>query len=241
MEMGWHGGKYYLSNSCLRRCLYSSEEYCKRVSRISYTELASKELGSVADIFLNDEFSPITLFVFNYCLASLYSSLLNLGGVTVPYYLQIAVDKTSVAYQVLKEIMEICDVNLGLNTKCKQEGFLYNQCGYVHQIFYPTQSVAKDVDDLIYNFKDIPVLIVGHENERNYAVLLREIANISKKKKALDLRDKFNILPIFVCTAIKSSFDNVFDIDLTDLEVSNQYLKLIREKNKYLHHGSWNL
>ena len=90
---------------------------------------------------------------------------------------------------------------------------------------------------MIYNFKDIPVLIVGHENERNYAVLLREIANISKKKKALDLRDKFNILPIFVCSAIKSSFDNVFDIDLTDLEVSNQYLKLIREKKQIL--ASW--
>lgn len=237
MEMGWHGEKYYLSNSCLRRCLYSSEKYCKRVTEISDTEKASIELGNIADIFFNDEFSPITLFVFNYCLASLHSSLLNTGGVTVPYFLQIAVGKTSVAYQVLKEIMEICDVNSGLNTKCKQESFLYKQCGYVHQIFYPTKSVAKDINDLIYNFKDCPVLISGHENDQNYIALLREIANISKKKKALDMRDRFNMLPVFVCSAIKSSFDNVFDIDLTGLEISDKYLKLIRQNKQTL--ASW--
>lgn len=126
--------------------------------------------------------------------------------------------------------MEICDVNSGLYTKCQSDIYGYRQCGYVHQIFYPTQSV--NINELIKNFKDSPVLIVGHENERNYTVLLREISNITKKKKALDLRDKFNMLPIFVCPAIKSSFDNVFDMDLTDLEVSNEYLKLIR-KNKH--------
>ena len=237
MEAGWHGGRYYLSNSCLQQCVYSSKEYCKRVSRIPDTELASVQLAEVAEIFFNDDFSPITLFVFNYCIASLYSSLLNKDGVAIPYFLQVAVDKTSVAYQVLKEIMEICDVNSGLDMECKQEGFLYKRCGYVHQIFYPTQSAAKDINDLIYDFKDSPVLISGHENERNYIALLREISNISKKKRALDLKDKLNMLPVFVCSAIKSGFDNVFDIDLTGLEASGEYLKLIRKNKQML--ASW--
>lgn len=241
IETGWHGGRYYLSNSCLRRCLYAPNEYCKRASRIPDTELASIELGNIANIFFNDEFSPITLFVFSYCLASVYSSQLNIRGVTVPYYLQIAVDRTSVIYQVLKEIIEICDVNSGLDIECKQEGFSYKQCGYVHQIFYPTQSVVKDIDDLTDNFKDCPVLISGHENERNYIALLREIANISKKKKALDMRDRFNMLPVFVCSTIKSSFDNVFDIDLTGLEIRDEYLKLIRENKQTLASWVWEL
>ena len=237
IEGGWHNGRYYLSNRCLRYCLYDSQEYCKRASRISDTESASIQLGHIADIFFNDEFSPITLFVFSYCLASVHSSLLNIGGITAPYYLQIAVNRTSVVYQVLKEIMEICDVNLGLDTVCTQEGYSFRKCGYDHQVFYPTQSVAKDIDDLICNFKDCPVLISGHENERNYIALLREIANISKKKKALDMRDRFNILPVFVCPSIKSSFDNVFDIDLTGLEISDKYLKVIRENKQIL--ASW--
>ena len=62
------------------------------------------------------------------------------------------------------------------------------------------------------HFKDCPVAIVGYENERNYTALLREVANIPAKKKALDLRERFNLLPVFVCPAIKSSFDNVFGI-----------------------------
>ena len=161
--------------------------------------------------------------------------------IIAPYYLQIAVNRTSATYQVLKEIMEICDVNSGLDTECKQEGFISKQCGYVHQIFYPTQSVAKDIEDLIYNFKDCPVIISGHENDRNYIALLREIANISKRKKALDMRDRFNMLPVFVCSAIKSSFDNVFDIDLTGLEISDKYLKLIRENKQTLASWVWEL
>ena len=168
IEVGWHSGRYYLSNSCLGQCLHAPREYCKRVSRISNTELASIELGKITDIFINDEFSPITLFVFNYCLASVYTSQLNKRGVAVPYYLQIAVNRTSAVYQVLKEIMEICDINSGLDTACKQEGLFSRQCGNDHRIFYPTQSVVKDIDDLVYNFKDCPVLeqkLCGEQTE----------------------------------------------------------------------------
>ena len=62
---------------------------------------------------------------------------------------------------------------------------------------------------------------------------------IPAKKKALDLRKRFNLLPVFVCPTIKSSFDNVFDIDLTGYEVSAEYLTLIKEKK--LSHVAWSL
>ncbi len=104
-------------------------------------------------------------------------------------FLQIAADKSSNTYQVLKEIVEICDVNSGLDGKCNRANSIYERCRPVHQFFNPTQSTAKDIDDLIYNFNDGPVLITGYESERNYVALLREIANIPTKKKALGLRE----------------------------------------------------
>lgn len=237
VEFGWHGNKYILNNPCLREYLYKPMGHCKKPGSFSYTESAADALDDVLDIFFNNECSPIMLFVFNYCLASGFTSMLNAGGISMPFFLQIAVDKTSVVYQVLKEVVEICDVNAGLIERCNKRGFECRRCSYNQQIYYPTQSVTKDIDNLVYNFKDGPVLIVGHESERSYAAILREIVNIPTKKKALDLRDRFSLLPVFVCPAIRSSFDNVFDLDLTNLEVSTEYLTLIRSKKKML--ASW--
>ena len=162
---------------------------------------------------------------------------MNTGGVSAPLFLQIAVDKTSATYQVLKEIVEICDVNSGLSENCNKVNSIYGQCDCTPLIYYPTQSIKDDIDNLTSNFKDRPVLVVGHENERYYAALLREVANIPIKKKPLDLRDRFNLYPIFICPTIKPSFDNVFSIDLTELQVSNEYLTLIRKRKQML--ASW--
>ena len=236
-EFGWHGTKYYMSNPCLRRFLYDPKGHCKKAAKISNTELATNMVGAFYDIFFSDEFSQIVLFIFSYCLASIFTSMLNKGGVSAPFFLQIAADKSSVAYQILKEIIEICDVNSGIDESCNRANSAYGKCNYIHQIYFPTQSTAKDIDNLILNFKDCPVAIVGYENERNYTALLREVANIPAKKKSLDLRERFNLLPVFVCPAIKSSFDNVFDIDLTGYEVSAEYLTLIKEKKQML--ASW--
>ena len=237
VEFGWHGSKYYMSNPCLRRFLYDPKGHCKKAAKISTTELATNMVGALYDIFFSDEFSQIVLLVFSYCLTSIFTSILNKGGVSASFFLQIAADKSSVAYQILKEIVEICDVNSGIDESCNRANSAYGKCNYIHQIYFPTQSTAKDIDNLMLHFKDRPVAIVGHENERNYTALLREVANIPTKKKALDLRERFNLLPVFVCPAIKSSFDNVFDIDLTGCEVSAKYLTLIKEKKQML--ASW--
>ena len=237
VEFGWHGSKYYMSNPCLRRFLYDPKGHCKKAAKISNTELATNMLDAFYDIFFSDEFSQIVLLVFSYCLTSIFTSILNKGGVSASFFLQIAADKSSVAYQILKEIVEICDVNSGIDESCNRANSAYGKCNYIHQIYFPTQSTAKDIDNLMLHFKDCPVAIVGYENERNYTALLREVANIPAKNKALDLRERFNLLPVFVCPAIKSSFDNVFDIDLTGCEVSAEYLTLIKEKKQML--ASW--
>lgn len=239
VEFGWHGDSYYLNNNCLRRHLYRPKEHCKMAEKISYSDSVIPFLGDMYDIFFSNDFSRITLLVFCYCLASVYSSMLNAGGVYAPMFLQIAVDKGSVAYQVLKEIVEICDVNFGILEKCKHSDSSYIHCNCASQIYFPTQFVRNDIDNLIRDSKDRPVLIVGHENEHGYTALLREIANIPTKKKALDLKIRFNLLPLFICPEIKSSFDNVFSIDLTDVEVSSDYLMLVKNRKNIL--ASWAL
>lgn len=236
-EFGWHGNNYYLRNPCLRRFLHDCQGHCRSAERVKYSKTAEDILNDLGKIFLNYEISSLMLYVFSYCLASVFSSILNAGGVSVPLFLQIAVDKSSATYQVLKEIVEICDINSGLSENCNKVNSIDGQCDCTPLIYYPTQSVKDDIDNLTSNFKDRPVLIVGHENDRYYAALLREIANIPTKKKALDLRDRFNLYPIFICPTIKSSFDNIFSIDLTELQVSYEYLELIRERKQLL--ASW--
>ena len=229
---GWHGNKYILNNSCLR---FLPSNHCKKESSVGNTEMATDILHEIYDIFFDKEYGNITLFIFNYCLTALFIKRLHQDGFSMPFFLQIACDRNSVLYQLIEKIVEICDVNSGLFNNCTNVDHAH--CGYIHQTYYPTQFTVKDLDDLIHNNKDIPVIIAGHENERYYHALLREIVNIQTKKNVLGLKDRFYFLPLFVCPMIKSSFDNVFDIDLTELEVSKDYLNLLRKNEKML--ASW--
>lgn len=238
MEFGWHGGKYHLNNQCLRHLLYSPQGCCKRQDKIPTTELAREILGDIYKIFISDEAGQTMLFIFCYCLVALFSTRLNQEGFSVPFFLQIACDRSSVLYQFIEEIVEICDVNSGLFDHCNNIGGWYGYCGYKHQVYYPTQAVSHDMDVLCQN-KDIPVIISGHENERYYHALLRQTANVVHKKSALDWKDKFNFLPVFICQEIKSSFDNVFNMDLTEFDISKKQLALLRKRKKML--ASWSV
>ena len=231
---GWHGNKYILNNSCLR-LRFLPLSHCKKKSNVGNTEIATEILSELYAIFFDKEYGKITLFIFNYCLTALFIKRLQQDGFSMPFFLQIACDRNSVLYQLIEKIVEICDVNSGLFSNCTNVDHAH--CGYIHQTYYPTQFTAKDLDDLLHNNKDIPVIIAGHENERYYHALLREIVNIPNKKNVLGLKDKFHFLPIFICPMIKSSFDNVFDIDLTELDVSKNYLNLLRTNEQML--ASW--
>lgn len=233
-EYGWHGNEYILSNPCLR---YISSNHCKNKSSICDVTLAENILNKVYSIFLDGEYGKITLLIFSYCIAALFSKRLTHDHFTTPYFLQITCDRGSVLYQLIEEIVEICNVNSGLLGKCSTIDNPYRSCGYTAHTYYPTQSTAKDIDNLICNNKDVPLIIDGHENEHYYNDLLREIVNIPNGKKILGLKDKFNVLPIFVCNMIKSNFNNVLDMDLTDLDMSKEYLDLLRRNKQML--ASW--
>ncbi|SDF10707.1 FtsK/SpoIIIE domain-containing protein [Sporomusa acidovorans] len=234
IEYGWHGNEYILSNPCLRSI---PTDHCKNKSSICDVESAKIIFDQLFSIFLDDEYGKITLFIFSYCLAALFCKRLNQDRFTTPYFLQIACDRGSVLYQLIEEIVEICNVNSGLLGRCSTIDNPYRSCGYTAYTYYPTQSTAKDIDNLICDNKDVPVIIAGYENEHYYNDLLREIVNIPNKKKALGLKDKYNVLPIFVCNMIKSSFNNVFDMDLTDLDMSKEYLDLLRNNKQIF--ASW--
>ncbi len=109
-------------------------------------------------------------------------------------------------------------------------------CDYEYMTVYPNQSVDKSLGDLLY-CRDIPVVIDGYENEKFYSALLRETANISGKVKPLDIKEQFNTLPIFICSAIRSHFKNVFSIDLTGMDIDEDYLEIIQNERQHL--ASW--
>ncbi len=106
-------------------------------------------------------------------------------------------------------------------------------CDYEYMTVYPNQSVDKSLGDLLY-CRDIPVVIDGYENEKFYSALLRETANISGKVKPLDIKEQFNTLPIFICSAIRSHFKNVFSIDLTGMDIDEDYLEIIQNERQHL-------
>ena len=152
----------------------------------------------------------------------------------VPYFLQIACERNSNVYRLVHEIVHICDVNTGVFEKCNAD-LSYSDCDYCHITIFPSGS-DNDLTKLLYH-RDIPLIVDGYESENLYKTLLREVANIPRRNKKLDAKDRLNVLPIFVSPNIKSTFINVFSIDFTDLDIDDDYLELIEENKLLL--ASW--
>lgn len=234
-KLGWQGSTYRLRNHCLRG---DRNEHCKKNHMIDNTwEATSDAFEDIDEIFLNEKYGSITTYIFGYCLSALFSSRLKQDGLRVPYFLQIACERESNIYRLIHEIVEICDVNTGLIKKCRMD-FDYGYCDYDYVTIFPTQFVDKALNDLVCNH-DVPVIIDGYENEKFYGALLRETANIPGKTRVLDIKDKFNILPIFICPIIRSQFKNVFSMDLTGLDIDEEYLEIIQKNKQRL--ASWAL
>jgi S-DNA-T family DNA segregation ATPase FtsK/SpoIIIE len=223
---GWHNDRYKFDNHCFRH----SQDHCRQVSRMSYQEQAEDTFFSIQNIFFNEDYGEITLYIFSYCLAALFTSKLGSGNLRIPFFLQIACERNTALYDLIQTIIMICDVNYGLINECRDHYRQYGSCGYQCITYYPTQYVERDINHLACN-RDIPVIIDGHENEKYYHAILREVANMPNKKQPLGLKDRFNILPIFICPSIKSSFNNVINMNLAEVLVSKEYLNLV-EKNK---------
>ena len=114
----------------------------------------------------------------------------------------------------------------------------HRECNNNHMILCPLSSIEKALDNLIY-YRDIPVIVEGYVETKLYEGLLREVANIPNKFKELDIKAKFNVLPVFICPAIRSQFHNIFNMDLVNLEIEDEYLDLIIKNEQRL--ASWTL
>lgn len=232
-QYGWQGGTYRFNNQCLCK-----NHHCKRNYMIDNTEEATSDAFEAIDlIFLNKTYGAITTYIFGYCLAALFSSRLNKEHLRMPYFLQIACERNSNVYRLIHEIVGICDVNTNLIDNCNMD-FDYGYCDYDYVTVFPSQSADKILDALVCN-RDVPVVIDGYENEKFYSALLRETANIPGKTRSLGIKDRFNVLPVFICPVISSQFKNVFSIDLSGLDVDEEYLEILQENKQRL--ASWAL
>lgn len=229
---GWQGHTYQLYNRCLR-----FDQRCRRNCYIGNTPKETEDaFADIDEIFLHKEYGAITTYLFGYSLAAMFSSRLKNQFRRIPYFLQIACKRNSNTYRLVHEIVHICDVNTGLFSHCEE--FRYRECDHDHMTIYPTETKEKALETLLY-FQDIPIIVDGYENEKLYEALIRETANIPSKTKRLDLQAKFNVLPIFVCPVIKSQFQDIFSMDLSNLDISDEYIELILENKQRL--GSWAL
>lgn len=194
---GWQGRTYQNYRKC-----FQPNRSCRQYSNIvSSAEATRYAFADIDEIFLHEKYGAITTYLFGYSLAALFSSRLKNHQRAIPYFLQIACNRSSNVYRLVHEIVQICDVNTGLFEKYNK--LCYKECDHDHITLYPPSTVDKAMDFLIYH-RDIPIVIDGYEDEKNYKVLLCETSNIHGRTKRLDLKAKFNVLPIFLCPSIQS-------------------------------------
>ena len=230
-ECGWQGGQYILCNQCLR-----FDRRCRKNYQVDNSpEMTEKVFSDMEDIFLNKEYGGMVTYLFGYCILALFSSRLKKECLRVPYLLQIACERNSGIYRLIHEIVHTCDINAGLFKNCHVD-FDYGYCDCDHVTVFPSQ-IPNNILDSWSHYRDIPVVVDGYENEKYYNDLLRETANVPGKTKRLGVKDWLNVLPIFVCQNIKSSFRNVFSIDLTELDIEDEYMELLNRNKQRL--ASW--
>lgn len=231
-DFGWQGDTYKFYNTCIEY-----REHCRHNYHIGNTpEMTEQAFLDMEEIFLHKEYGAITSYLFGYCIASLFSSRLKEQQKSIPYFLQIACKRNSNVYRLVHEIVHICDVNTGLFENCDK--YDYIECDHDHFTIYPSETGEKLFDTLTY-YRDIPVIVDGYENEKLYEILIREVANIPRKNKRLDIKEKFNILPVFISPVLHAQFQNVFSIDLTELDIPEEYIELLCKNKQRL--GSWTL
>ena len=233
IRYGWMGGKYRFVNPCL-----THNDSCKRNLRIDNThEETRKAFDAVSEIFLSDKvLGGVTIYLFGYCIAALFSTLLKQSSLRIPFYLQIACEQNSNLYKLIHEIVEICDINTGLLQHCDKVLNDYGYCEYDYTTVYPARNIDKELEELVCN-RDVPVIIDGYENDKLYTDFIREVANMPGRKRHLHYKDSFRLLPIFLCPVVKSRFKNVLTMDLNGLDVSDEYLELINLNKQRL--ASW--
>ena len=222
-KYSWGKGEYNLSNQCHRGCRNYDLHRRPFMTEISQAEEALSTFGK---IFFDEEYGKITLFVFSYCLAALFRNRLTRS--LAPLYLQIACEKNTVLHSLICEIVTICDLNSGIFENCTHYSPWSCGCNQ-HRTVYPLE-VDRSIEHLM-PYRNTPVIVDGYgSNTHNYRALLREVSNKTNKSEI----DADGLLPIFMCREIKSTFNNFFNMDLSDVQVSDDYFDLVKENRVFL-------
>lgn len=158
-DYGWQGDTYKVFNRCIQL-----DRRCRGNCGIENdADVTSRVFSDMDGIFLHKDYGAVTTYLFGYCLAALFSSLLKTQQRGIPYMLQIACRRNSNMYRLVHEIVQICDVNAGLFDRCRE--FRYAECDHVHATIYPTGTPENSLDSLLY-YRDIPVIVDGYESEK---------------------------------------------------------------------------
>lgn len=226
-QFGWGIRKYNLYNKCI-----GYEHHCRENYSIeSDFEVTQERLSAISEIFLNKHYGAITTVLFGYALMGVFSSVLKRENLRVPYFLQIACGRESNVYKLIYMILEICDINYPVGKACPLITKGHASCRYDVSTVYPNESAINSLEALA-KIHDLPVIVDGYDNEKYYTSLLRETANILGYGNKIKLKDKFNILPIFICPQIKASYRHILNLNLTNISIDEEYLKLI-EAHRY--------
>jgi len=211
-EYGWCDDEYVSTNEC-RDC---------RKDQVQRDSTPVEAFSEVREIFFDTDCGWITLFVLSYCIAGLFRSKLTPS--TAPLYLQIACGNNTPLRKLISEVVKICDVNIGIHGVCAKT----LPCGNDRiETLYP--SNADDNMESLLLFKDSPLVIDGYGSGHNYKALLKKFANKSNQRAFLG-----NILPVFTCPEVKLSPNNFFSMDLERVQISDEYVELLKEKREYL-------
>ena len=228
-EFGWQDDTYLFSNRCLRR---SPGNNCKNneYRRCFSWSNCQEQIGALSMLMFadgNDHAGSISILVIAYCISSIFASVLNRNRQRPPMYLQIACQKDSTTYELIQELVDICDVNSGIDGGCSYSiSGRIKRCSHSMHKYYPG-SLKYDLNELAKEYRDSPVIVSGFENQRNYRVLMREIANMAGKVRSF--RPGFNVVPLFVSDVPYYEFDNILCLDLLNVTVNPKYLDIIME------------
>lgn len=155
-SVGWENGIYQNANSCIKsnnktNCLSSLT-----IENLLTENLLYEYLENTKKLFQDKTYGSFIIFLFAYCLCSTFTSFLKENGIYFPYFLQVISNKGSESNFLIRQLCEICDVNVGIHSCCTNT----NRAGCIDNIaeLLCTTNLEKNKKNL-ENLKDVPVLI----------------------------------------------------------------------------------
>ncbi len=236
-SVGWENGIYQNANPCIKS---NSKTNC--LSSLTIENLLAKNslygyLENTKKLFQDETYGSFVTFLFAYCLCSTFTSFLKKNGIYFPYFLQIITNQGSESNFLIKQLCEICDVNIGIHSCCTNT----NRAGCIDSIaeLLCTTNLEKNKENL-ENLKDVPVLISeGVDFQKKiYLSLLDNISStpLDNRYQNKIINNNFNVLPIFIAEKEYIKYNTIKSIYFDEIvaEQSIEYIQLFQKLKKFL-------